>query len=55
VGIVLGHAHVANGATAIYARSKYQQEHREALHALADEIDRIVTGGDNVVRLVGRQ
>jgi integrase len=55
VSVVLGHAHIADGATAIYARSRYQQEHREALQALADEIDRIVTGGENVVRLVGRR
>jgi len=51
VRVVLGHAHIAEGATAVYARSRYQREHREALQALADEIDRIVTGGDNLVRL----
>ena len=45
VSVALGHAHIAEGATAVYARSRYQREHREALQALADEIDRIVTGG----------
>jgi integrase len=55
VSVVLGHAHIADGATAIYARSRYQQEHREALQALADEIDRIVTGGDNIVRFVAQR
>jgi hypothetical protein len=55
VSVVLGHAHIADGATAVYARSRYQREHREALQALADEIDRIVTGGANVVRLSARQ
>jgi integrase len=51
VSVVLGHAHIAQGATAVYARSRYQREHREALQALADEIDRIVSDVDNVVRL----
>jgi integrase len=54
VSVVLGHAHTADGATAVYARSRYQREHREALQALANEIDRLVTGGDNVVRLALR-
>jgi integrase len=51
VGVVLGHAHVAEGATAIYARSRYQREHQEALQALADEIDRITGSETNVIRL----
>ena len=52
VRVVLGHAHIAEGATAVYARSRYQREHREALQALADEIDRVVLGDDDdVVRL----
>jgi len=51
VSVVLGHAHIAEGATAIYARSRYEREHQEALQALADEIDRLVSGGSNVVRL----
>jgi integrase len=51
VSVVLGHAHVAEGATAVYARSRYQREHQEALQALADEIDRITKGGSNIVRL----
>jgi integrase len=54
VSVVLGHAHIADGATAVYARSRYQREHREALQALANEIDRLVTGGDNVIRLAVR-
>jgi integrase len=50
--IVLGHAHTAAGATAIYARSRYEREHREALEALANNIDRITAGNDdNVIRL----
>jgi integrase len=55
VSVVLGHAHIADGATAVYARSRYLREHREALQALANEIDRLVTGGDNVVRLAAIQ
>ena len=55
VSVVLGHAHIAQGATAVYARSRYQREHREALQALADEIDRLVTGRGNVVRLAAVQ
>ncbi len=51
VSVVLGHAHVAEGATAVYARSRYQREHQEALQVLADEIDRITNGGSNVGRL----
>ena len=55
ISVVLGHAHIADGATAVYARSRYQREHREALQVLADEIDRLVGGVDNVVQLGGRQ
>jgi integrase len=51
VSVVLGHTHIAEGATAVYARSRYQREHREALQAIADEIDRLIVGADNVVRL----
>jgi integrase len=51
VSVVLGHAHVAEGATAVYARSRYQREHQGALQALADEIDRITKSGSNVIRL----
>jgi integrase len=51
VRVVLGHADIAEGVTAVYARSRYQREHREALQALADEIDRIIVGTDKVVRL----
>lgn len=54
VSVALGHAHIAEGATAIYARSRYQREHREALQALANEIDRFVTGDEKVVRLGAR-
>jgi integrase len=42
ISVVLGHAHIAAGATAIYARSRYQREHADALNALAAEIYRIV-------------
>ena len=55
VSVALGHAHIAEGSTAVYARSRYQREHREALQALADEIDRLVTVGGNVVRLAAAQ
>jgi hypothetical protein len=51
VSVVLGHAHIADGATAIYARSRYQQEHRQALQALADEVDRLIAGDGSVIRL----
>ena len=40
VSVVLGHAHIADGATAIYARSRYVREHQQALQLLADELDR---------------
>lgn len=49
--VVLGHVHIADGATAVYARSRYQREHREALQTLADAIDRLFGVPDNVVRL----
>jgi integrase len=49
ISIALGHANVADGATAVYARSRYQHEHKEALQALADAIDRIVCEEHNVV------
>jgi integrase len=55
ISAVLGHAHIAQGATAIYARSRYLSQHREALQALANEIDRIVTVGDNVFQLARRR
>ena len=42
VSVVLGHAHIASGATAIYARSRYQREHADALDALGAEVARIV-------------
>ena len=42
ISVVLGHAHIASGATAIYARSRYQREHADALDALGAEIGRIV-------------
>ena len=51
IRVVLGHLHVADGATAIYARSRYQREHREALQALADEIERLTNVDSKVVRL----
>jgi integrase len=53
VSAVLGHAHIAEGATAKYALSRYQHEHRETLQAHANEIGRIVAGSNNVVRLAG--
>jgi integrase len=42
ISAVLGHAHIAVGATATYALSRYGREHKQALQALADELDRIV-------------
>jgi integrase len=45
ISVVLGHTNIAAGATAIYARSRYQQEHGAALNALGHEIERI-TGRD---------
>jgi hypothetical protein len=51
VSVVLGHTHIADGATAVYARSRYQREHQEALQALADEIERLTSGASNVIRL----
>jgi integrase len=51
ISVVLGHAHIAEGATAVYARSRYQREHQEALQTLADEVDRLVACEANVIRL----
>jgi integrase len=51
VSAVLGHTHIADGPTAIYARSRYKREHQEALQALANELDRHIRGDNNVVRL----
>jgi integrase len=51
VSAVLGHAHIAEGATAVYARSRYRREHREALQALADELDLITAGARSVAVL----
>jgi hypothetical protein len=48
---LLGHASAAEGVTAVYARSRYEREHREALQRLADEIDCIVGVGEKVVQL----
>jgi hypothetical protein len=55
VSVVLGHTHLADGATAVYARSRYQREHREALQALAYQIDQVVSGETNVIRLAGQR
>jgi integrase len=54
ISVVLGHAHIAEGATAIYARSRYQREHREALQALANEIDGLGTIKNNIVSFAAR-
>jgi integrase len=51
ISVVLGHAHVAEGATAVYARSRYQREHQEALQTLAAEFERIVTDEGKVLLL----
>lgn len=51
IKVVLGHASAAEGVTAVYARSRYEREHREALQRLADEIDCIVGVGEKVVQL----
>lgn len=50
IAVVLGHAHVAPGVTAVYAKSRYSREHQQALQTLADHLDRI-TAGSNVIRL----
>jgi integrase len=54
ISVVLGHSHIAEGATAVYARSRYGRQHREALQALADDIDEIVTQKSNVIRFSAR-
>jgi integrase len=51
VSVVLGHAHIADGATAIYARSRYHKEHAQALQTLADEVESLLTCANNVVSL----
>ena len=53
VSVALGHTHIAEGTTAVYARSRYQREHREALQGLANEIDRIIKGQTNVINVAG--
>jgi integrase len=50
ISAVLGHAHIADGATAVYARSRYLREHLQALQMLADDIDRLLLGDRKVVR-----
>lgn len=52
ISVVLGHTHIAEGATAVYARSRYQREHREALQTIADHIERFVDP-DDVMSLAG--
>jgi integrase len=42
IGIVLGHAHTATGATAIYALDRYEEDHLAALQAWADKLEEIV-------------
>lgn len=58
IEIALGHAlrTSADGSAVgrvaqIYNRSRYRQEHAEALELLASELERIEKGGDNVIRL----
>ena len=55
IRVVLGHAHIAEGATAVYALSRYRQEHAEALQTLANEMDRLVAGETNVIVLKGQR
>jgi integrase len=50
VRAVLGHAHITDGATAVYARSRYPREHQHALQLLADEFDRLVAGEQKVIQ-----
>lgn len=46
--VALSHAHVAQGATAVFARSYCQREHQNVLQAVADRIGRIATIGNIV-------
>ena len=51
VEAILGHRAIGNALQSVYQHSRYLSEHASVLQALADRIDAIVTGKDNVVRL----
>jgi hypothetical protein len=52
ISAVLGHTHIAGGATATYALSRYGREHKKALQVLADQFDRITASKTDVIAAV---
>jgi integrase len=51
VQAILGHREIGGHLQAKYQRSRYTPEHRHALQLVADRVDAIVKGNDNVVQL----
>jgi len=56
ISIVLGHKTPENNhLLGIYNKSRYREQHGEAVQAVADRLEAIEKGHDNVTALVGRQ
>ena len=52
ISILLGHKNPENNhLLGIYSKGRYRQQHAEALHAVADRLEAIGTGHDNVIAL----
>ena len=51
VQAILGHRAIGGDLQSLYQQSRYLPEHAAALQRLADRIDAIVGGEDNVVQL----
>src|SRR5262245_45154746 len=55
VSILLGHKNPGNNQLlGIYNKSRYRPEHAQALQLVADHLELIETGRDNVIALVGQ-
>ena len=52
VAVVLGHRQIAGPLQSLYQQSRFRREHALILQQLADRIDAIVEGSDNVVQLL---
>jgi integrase len=55
VSAVLGHRSIGGDLQSKYQRSRYAPEHAHALQLVADRIDAIVVGNDNVVAITKRR
>lgn len=53
ISTLLGHKNIGGQLTATYSKSRYRREHAHALQRLADKIDLVAAGADNVVSLRG--